>query len=222
MMKMHDFSCMWYTLLITCCLAGLLCVPTMAADVSIVAELGDTLDLHGESYIGDSVYLFLTGPGLPENGVTLTDTSQRADQGHFTMVDLDNNQQWSMKWNTARIENQIDYGTYIVYVTNEPVDKSHLGGTSSFKTLEVFLKESTTDRVSVNDGSSYVLSPENHVSVPVVILITTTPTPTTPPTTVSATVPTTVQPTTTAALPPVVTFLAVMFSAGAVLTCNRE
>ena len=56
--------------------------PVSAADASIEAELGDTLNLHGLSYTGNSVYLFMTGPGLPENGVTLTDVSQLADQGN--------------------------------------------------------------------------------------------------------------------------------------------
>ena len=50
----------------------------------------------------------MTGPGLPANGVTLTDTSKQADQGNFNMIDVDNNQEWSMKWNTARIQNSID------------------------------------------------------------------------------------------------------------------
>lgn len=229
MMKMHEFSHpsvipVCRILFITCCLAGLLCASTMAADASIEAELGDTLNLHGESYVGDRVYLFLTGPGLPENGVTLTDTSQRADQGHFTIVDLDDNQQWFMKWNTARIENEIDPGTYIVYVTNEPVDKANLGGTSSYKTLEVYLKQSATSRVSVDSGTSYTLSPEMHTSVhaPTIILTSPTPTPTTPPTTLPATMPPTPPPTTKAAMPPALVILAALAAAGTVVARNRE
>ena len=92
-------------------------LPVSAADANIEAELGDTLNLHGVSYTGGSVYLFMTGPGLPENGVTLTDVSQRADQGKFTQVDLDGSQEWSFRWDTSRIENEINAGTYLVYVT---------------------------------------------------------------------------------------------------------
>ena len=129
--------------------------------------LGETITLHGYSYVGDSVYLFMTGPGLPANGVTLTDTSLRADQGHFTVVDLDNNQEWTYTWDTSRIEPQIDPGTYIVYVTNEPADLSHLGGSSSYKTLSVFLKDSGATKVSIDAAHAYTLKPEDHVSTPV-------------------------------------------------------
>jgi hypothetical protein len=228
MMKMHDFPHSSFfpvcrILFITCCLAGLLCASTMAADISIEAELGDTLNLHGESYVGNSVYLFLTGPGLPENGVTLMDTSQRADQGHFTIVDLDNNQQWSMKWNTARIENEIDPGTYIVYVSNEPVDKANLGGSGSYKTLEVYLKESTTSRVSVDSGTTYMLNPEMHTSVesPVIAIATPTPTPTTPLSSPPTTLPTTLPLTTRALLPTFLTVLAAIIGTGVFLSLKK-
>lgn len=137
-----------------------------AADIDMEGYLGETITLHGVSYVGDSVYLFLTGPGLPENGVTLTNTDLRADQGQFTVVGVDDNQEWSYTWKTSRIANEIDYGTYIVYVTNEPVDKAHLGGTRSYKTLSIFLKDSGVSKVSIDAGKSYTLSPEEHVSTP--------------------------------------------------------
>ena len=191
-------------------------LPVSAADANIEADLGDTLNLHGVSYTGTSVYLFMTGPGLPENGVTLTDVTQRADQGKFTQVDLDSNQEWSYRWNTARIENEINAGTYLVYVTNEPVDKAHLGGSNSYKTLEVYLKESTSSRVSVSGGTSYTLNPEMHSSVQAPTLAITSPTSTltlqtTPPTAV----PSIPRPTTKAPLPPAPVFLAVLLVAGA-------
>jgi hypothetical protein len=147
----------------------ILCVlvsPVAAADIEMEGYLGETITLHGVSYTGDSVYLFLTGPGLPANGVTLTNTDLRADKGQFTVVGLDENQEWTYIWKTSRIANEIDPGTYIVYVTNEPVDKAHLGGTSSYKTLSVFLKDSGASKVSVDSGKSYTLNPEDHVSTP--------------------------------------------------------
>lgn len=224
-MKMdHDYAPLFTSfgriLFIACGLFGLIVLPAMAADASIEAELGDTLNLHGVSYAGEQVYLFLTGPGLPANGVMLTDTSQRADQGHFTVVDLDNNQEWSFKWNTARIENQIDPGTYLVYVSIDPVDKSSLGGTSTYKTLEVYLRESTTQRVSINAGTSYTLNPEEHVSyyeAPPVVLTSPTPAPTTlttPPTPEPMTIPQTTQ----APLPSALAFIASLVGACIILS----
>jgi hypothetical protein len=133
-----------------------------AADASYEGYLGDTITLQGVSYSGTQVFLFMTGPGLPENGVTLTDVAQRADQGNFTILDLDSNQHYSFKWNTQRIHNEIDPGTYTVYVVNEAVDKAHLGSTSSYQTLSVYLKDSGESQVSV--GTAYTLNPESHIS----------------------------------------------------------
>jgi hypothetical protein len=196
-------TCRYTYLLLVCILTTLIILPVSGADASIQAELGDTLNLHGVSYTGDSVWLFMTGPGLPENGVTLTDTSQRADQGKFTQVDLDSNQEWHFSWRTSRIENEINAGTYLVYVSNEPVDKAHLGGTSSYKTLEVYLTESTTSRVSTGSGTTYTLNPEMHSSVQVPTLAMTSPPTPTPPPTLATTpptpVPSTPVPTTTKA-----------------------
>jgi hypothetical protein len=148
---------------LSCCL---LVTAAAGADVDIEGYLGQTFTLHGASYVGNAVYLFMTGPGLPANGVTLTDTSLRADQGHFTVVGLDNNQEWTFIWKTSRIESQIDPGTYTVYVTNEPADLSHLGGSSSYKTYSFFLKDSGDSKVSVDTGNSYTINPEEHVSTP--------------------------------------------------------
>jgi hypothetical protein len=168
-------------LFLVCLSLGIMITAAAGADVSIEGFLGETITLHGVSYTGDNVYLFLTGPNLPANGVALTDISQRADQGHFTVVPVGSNQEWSYKWQTSRIEPDLEYGTYIVYVTNEQADLSHLGGTSSYKTLSVFLKDPGTSKVSVNSGNSYTLRPESHVSTPVEVpsLSLTTPVPAT-------------------------------------------
>jgi len=145
-------------ILVLCCAIS----TVSAADASYEGYLGDTIILQGESFRGNQVFLFMTGPGLPENGVTLTDVNQRADQGQFTIVPLDSNQQYFFKWNTQRIHNEIDPGTYTVYVVNEPVDKAHLGSTSSYQTLSVYLKDSGESQVSF--GTSYTLNPEKHIS----------------------------------------------------------
>jgi len=194
-------------------------VPVSAADFYIEAELGDAINLHGVSYTGESVYLFLTGPGLPENGVMLTDVSQRADKGHFTIVDLASDQTWSMKWDTSRIMNNINTGTYYVYVTNEPVDKANLGGTSSYKTCEVYFMESTTSRVSVSSSDSYMLYPEKETPTPMITIVLNTPTLSPSPTTASPT-PTkeptpwsTPVPTTKSPLPSTIALLAITLSA---------
>jgi hypothetical protein len=144
--------------------------------------LGNTIALNGVSYNSNEVYLFLTGPGLPENGVTLTDTSKRADQGQFTMVDVGTDQTWSMNWNTARIQDNIDPGTYTVYAVNAPVDKSDLAG-HSYQTLTVDLKDNgPKHQGSVSVGTSYTLHPgglTDDTVVPTTVITTVLPPPTT-------------------------------------------
>jgi hypothetical protein len=153
-----------------CFSCGLFIPAAAGADVSMEGVMGDTIIFHGFSYVGDSVYLFLTGPGLPVNGVTLTDISQRADQGHFTVVNVDDNQEWTYIWKTSRIDSEIDPGTYTVYVTNKPADLSHLGDEKSYKTFSVFLKDSGVSKVSISAQHLYTRNPEDQVSTPSPVL----------------------------------------------------
>ena len=142
-----------------------------AADAYYEGYLGDVVDIHGVSYSGNEIYLFLTGPNLPTNGVTLSDLSQQADQGHFTIVTLDSNQEWSYKWNTLRLQTQLDPGTYTIYVTTEPVDLANLGGSSTYKTLEVYLQDTHAPQGESGPGT-YTLNPERHTSSPMPTIVT--------------------------------------------------
>jgi hypothetical protein len=141
-----------------------------AADAYFEGYLGDVIDIHGISYTGNEVYLFLTGPNLPAGGVELSDTTQRADHGHFTIVPLDSNQQWSYKWDTQGLKNMIDPGTYTIYVTTEPVDFSNLGGPSTYKSLEIYLQDIHAPQGESGPGT-YTLNPEKHKSTPMPTIV---------------------------------------------------
>lgn len=185
-----------YRLIIAACLCvGALIVSVSGAGYSedYIGYIGDTIDLHGVSYTGDQIYLFMTGPGLPENGVTLTDTSQKTDQGDFTTVGVDSTQHWAYKWNTFKLRSQIDPGTYYVYAVNAPVGKSDLAG-HSYQSMRVDLKDETLSPDYVSSGTRYTvnLADENpDVTYTVRTTITTVPL-TTPPvtTTIATTIPT--------------------------------
>jgi len=142
--------------------------------------LGETIALHGVSYSGDTIYLFMTGPGLPANGAPLTDPTQRADQGYNTMVGLASDQTWSFKWDTSKIDNQIDPGTYIVYAVNAQADASSLAG-HSYQTLNVYLKDGALSKDRVSTGAKYTLNLLD--DDPTVVTTATTVPPTTPPVT---------------------------------------
>jgi hypothetical protein len=188
--------------LLTCLCACLVVSPAAGAGSQIpqtfTGYLGDTILLSGASYNSNTVYLFLTGPGLPADGVALTDTTQLADQGQFTIVTVGSNQMWNLDWVTSRIEDQINPGTYTVYVVNAPVSKPNLAG-HSYQILTVTLKDTgTRHQGTVSVGTSYTLNPGSLTddTVAAAPVITTAP-PTSPPTLPA--------PNTTTTTPPVMT-----------------
>jgi len=124
------------------------------ADSRIDAYLQDTISMACH-VVENKAYLFLNGPNLPVNGVTLTDISQRTDKGHFTIVDLDSNQKWTLRWSTAYLG--INPGICTVYVETEPNDKAYLGSGDSYQTLSVYLEDSGLSKVSISGGISYSL-----------------------------------------------------------------
>lgn len=110
----------------------------VSASGGIQTYLGDTVPLSGYSYGSPWVYLFLTGPNLPVNGVALHNINLYADQGSFTRVDVDGMDHWSYQWNTANTGGRLDEGTYTVWVVNGPNDRSRLA-TADYSTISVTL-----------------------------------------------------------------------------------
>jgi hypothetical protein len=217
-------------LFLVCLYPVLFIMPVSAADAEIDAYMGDTVTISGVSYISNTIYLFFTGPGLPENGVMLTNPTRRADQGEFNIVDVGSDQTWSMRWDTSRVSSFIEPGTYTVYATSEPVDKAHLGGSDTYKTLDVWLKDPHISKGSSSASASYTLNPEKLSSkstvVPTLVFTSATPSPSPPPTTVTMTVTTAPQTNATTApaktaLLPVTSLLAVLVCMAIVILQNR-
>lgn len=118
------------------CLALVSCASA-AGEIS--ASWGDTIALEGYSYGSPAVYLFITGQNLPVNGVSLQDSSARADEGHFTRVPVDSNDHWIYTWRTGVSAGHLDTGTYTVWVVTKPQDRSRLGD-ADYSTISVRLK----------------------------------------------------------------------------------
>jgi hypothetical protein len=113
-------------------------VTTASASPGIQASLGDTVMISGYSYGSQTVYLFLTGPNLPANGVALNDITKHADQSGFTRVQVDGNDRWFYNWDTADIGGGLDEGTYTIWVVNGPNDRSRLNE-ADYRTISVTL-----------------------------------------------------------------------------------
>jgi hypothetical protein len=119
-------------------LACLLLAGTASA-TGIQAYMGDTIPLSGYSPTSPWVYLFLTGPNLPVNGVALNDITRRADEGGFTVVSVaGEDDRWSYNWHTSEVNGRLDEGTYTVWVVNGPNDRSHLQN-AEYGTISVTL-----------------------------------------------------------------------------------
>ena len=154
-------------------------VSSAAGSPGIQAALGDKVTISGYSYGSPWVYLFLTGPNLPVNGVALNDITKRADQGGFTIVDVDGNNHWVYNWNTASPGGRLDAGTYTIFVVNGPNDRSRLAE-ADYSTISVTLGEPSIavetptlpggmDLRSVPDGASLVVNGEYRGKTPMTI-----------------------------------------------------
>jgi len=96
--------------------------------------------LSGYAYGSDTVYLFLTGPNLPVNGVALGNVDRPTDQGGFTAVDVNSDGSWSYKWYTGQTGGKLDAGAYTVWVVDRPVERSDLGN-AEYSTITVNLQQ---------------------------------------------------------------------------------
>jgi len=90
--------------------------------------IGEEITLSGTSTEGDKVYLFMTGPNLNTNGVTLTqlqkvETTNLASFKDTAEVNADDT--WSFKWDTSKI-GSLDAGGYTIYAASTNVSKTDL------------------------------------------------------------------------------------------------
>lgn len=150
-----------------------------SASGGIVAYQGDTITLQGYSYGSSTIYLFLTGPNLPVNGVALNDITARADEGHFTEVNVDDSDHWVYKWGTNTIGGRLDTGSYTVWVVNGPNDRSRLNE-AEYSTISVHLGTPTITTApraipgvlvlaTTPDGASVVIGDEYRGSTPLTL-----------------------------------------------------
>ena len=150
-------------ILAVCCLLVVL-VGLAAASGSVQSYLGNTVKLSGYSSSSSTVYLFLTGPNLPANGVALDNIYRGTDQGGFTQVSVDSNDRWEYDWYPG---GDLDAGTYTVWVVNSQTDKAHLSE-AEYSTISVTLGvPSISVATPVVPGSLDLRSVPDNVSVTV-------------------------------------------------------
>lgn len=163
----------------TMLVAGMLLLAGGVMAAEITAALGDEIELKGYATSGPFVYLFLTGPNLPVNGVSLHDVSKRSDQGGFTKVSVDGDDRWEYTWHTGSIRGRLDEGTYTIWIVSGPHDRSTLSS-ADFRTLSVTLgkpgiwvdtpvQPGGMTLQSVPDGASLMIGGEYRGKTPLTI-----------------------------------------------------
>jgi len=104
--------------------------------------LGAEIKLSGTNSETDNTYLFITGPNLPSNGGLMTDPRTAVNTAVvpplITVTDVNEDNTWSYKWQTASLN--IDAGTYTIYAVATPSDKNNLANTQ-YGTVSIIIRK---------------------------------------------------------------------------------
>jgi len=123
--------------------------------------IGEEITLSGTNTDSDTVYLFLTGPNLPANGVRLSDVTAPVENGDptsFTRVYVEADDTWSYKWNTADVGRHLNASGYTIYAAAQPQDKWNLTGVR-FATTSIVLRAPS---LTVQPSGTYLIPGDNY------------------------------------------------------------
>jgi hypothetical protein len=116
----------------------LILVPVLVAPGVVTATpqpiytvYGEDLPLSGTAPGLDVIYLFLTGPNLPDQGISLAGGTPvtTGTPGSFTRVEVNTDGTWSYTWRTSALGRILDPGTYTLYIVQEPLARPDLDDT---------------------------------------------------------------------------------------------
>jgi PEGA domain. len=121
------------------------CIAVPCAAAPRVAMIGDSINLNGSVMLVDTVYLFVTGPGMPPGGARMDNSNAAVVTGDpmtFTQVPVVNDR-WEYIWNTGRVSGGLAPGLCTVYVSTEPVSARDLSGVK-YADIEIMLEKAVT------------------------------------------------------------------------------
>jgi len=125
--------------------------------------IGEEITLEGTCTESDYVYLFLTGPNLDKDGVNPQDLYFKTKDGiiGFVEEDVEADDTWSYKWNTAALNGTLDAGGYTIYAVSAPVGKNRLSE-AEYDTISIQLRSgflsATTSGATVAKGDDLKLT----------------------------------------------------------------
>lgn len=122
--------------------------------------LGQEVKLSGTNSETNIVYLFMTGPNLNANGMSLADGADTVTDNKETFAQanvLDDNT-WTYKWQTSNVN--IDAGTYTIYAVSDPYDRSDLS-LAQYNTVSLIIRKpfvsSTASQSTVAAGDKFYI-----------------------------------------------------------------
>jgi hypothetical protein len=120
-------------------------LPAVVTATDIYATIGDTIPLNGTALVTDTVYMYMTGPGVPVNGARMDNSNAAVvtgDPSTFTQVPV-NDDTWTYSWNTGRVSGGLAEGLYTVYVATQPAAANDLSGVQ-YSDLQIQLSKAVT------------------------------------------------------------------------------
>ncbi len=151
---------------------------------SVDLTFGDPLTLTGTADHTTVLYLFMTGPGLNSNGVSLMDRQALVETGNMIRVPVAPDGHWEYTWYTQGISGKsgLSGGTYTLYASDTPNHAQALSRCTAcaYDTIQVALTipvseppapvaTGTIDIRSTSPGVSVHLDGAPRGSVPVVL-----------------------------------------------------
>ena len=143
----------YHLLILLLLLPGLFLIPVSAVNNEVARDsgpgavtitsagdqpylIGQEIRFSGVNLESDTVYLFITGPGIAPEGAPLHNPQGSVVGGGWTTTGVLEDNTWEFLWKTTPLD--IDPGTYTIYAVAEPRSATNLAG-SSYGTLPVEL-----------------------------------------------------------------------------------
>jgi hypothetical protein len=121
-------------------IAFLVCTALMSATAAaLTVAMGDEVVITGTNPGGQDVYLFLTGPNLPREGVRLN-AVVTGSSSSFTRAEVLADGTWRYAWDTKGVGGVIDTGSYTLFAVTEPAGRQDLAG-KLYTSLGISLRE---------------------------------------------------------------------------------
>ena len=99
------------------------------ADGDVVFFIGNVVNLSGYNTYTNTVYLYIVGSGVPENGGKLDDPSIPVidgDPSSFTSVNVNPDESWSYLWDSSVLQATDNH--FFIIAATEPRDLNHIEG----------------------------------------------------------------------------------------------